>query len=204
MLLFYKGYALYFSTLPSVQNLTWQDIGAIFAVVAIVGGGILWISDKIFNLGKISQRLSGVENAIRDDLKPGLQNIADKLHEVALAVNANAVTTSNSPRILNDDGKKILNSSGIKKIVEDRFNTIIDKVRASNPENSYQAEMQVLKAVNAIALEPNMKNALEQGAFESGSTVSTVLFVGGIHIRDRVLAELGLRAEDIDLHAPQP
>jgi hypothetical protein len=109
------------------DTVNWQDAGAIAALFALVAGAVLWIANKIFKFGTISQRLSSVENAIKDDLKPGLQNIADKLHDIALSVNSNAVTQSNSPRILNPDGEKILRHSGVQKLMDDRFDDIVEK-----------------------------------------------------------------------------
>jgi hypothetical protein len=56
--------------------------------------------------------------------------------------------------------------------------------------------------VGQLGQDVALRNDLEQGAFESGSSVTTVLFVGAIYIRDRVLKELGLRPEDINTHDP--
>jgi hypothetical protein len=184
-------------------NLTWEDVGVLLSIIVVAGGILLWIANALFQFGVTSQRLKVVEDTIRDDVKPGLQKISDKLLDIALAVNGNSVTESHSPRMLNAFGNKILDSSGIKKITDDRLTAIIEKVKAAKPENSYQAEAQILKVVGEIRDEPEMKNILEQGAFEAETNVGTVLYVGGIYIRDRVLKEIGMRPEDIDLHIPK-
>jgi hypothetical protein len=110
---------------------------------------------------------------------------------------------SNSPRTLSDDGIKVLNNSGINAIVDDKYNFIVKQVKKIKPENPYQAELAVLDVVSHLVDDPVLKDAVEEGAFKSGYFVPSVLFVGGLYIRNRVLKELGFSVGDIDKHDPK-
>ena len=107
-----------------------------------------------------------------------------------------AFALSHSPRQLSPLGERVLKSSGIAKIVDDRFDQIVTKVREINPPNAFQAEQTVIDAVSDLRNDPALTGALENGAFQSGVDIDSVLLVGGIYIRDRILGALGLSTED--------
>lgn len=132
----------------------------------------------------------------RDDLTKRIDDLMKLLAQMGL-------TASASPRRLTEMGEKVLKDSGIDTIVDDKFDYIVKKVKAKNPENPYQAEQDVLSVVEDLSGDSTVRDAIERGAFNSGQIVSAVLFVGGIYIRDRVLQELGFDVNKIDDHTPQ-
>ena len=66
----------------------------------------------------------------------------------------------------------------------------------------FQETSSLIKIVRTLQANSDYKNLLENGAFESGSDVNTILFVGAIYIRDNVLSQLNFERADIDKHDP--
>jgi hypothetical protein len=111
------------------------------------------------------------------------------------------VATSNSPRALNEYGKKILNESGIKEIIEEKKGTLLPLVKAKGAKNAYDAEQAVLSVVEKLPEHcPDIVDRLKTGAFNTGATIDTVLLVGGLYLRDLIFPSLGFSVEEIDKH----
>lgn len=196
----------YFATLPSL----WIVIPAIGVVI----GGIAWAIKKIFKLGQFHHRFTALEKAVDEEIKPALETLKKTIEDVGkdlgnridnLMLNntSDKVTVSKSPRQLNDSGKRILTQSGIGEIVNSKFDALVDRVKAQKPQNAYQGEELILSAVEGLRSESELKNKIEDGAYKSGDSVETVLFVGGIYIRDKILEKLDLKPEDIDTTKPK-
>lgn len=184
----------------ALRAITYVGIGSIVGVV-------FWIGTKIFNLGQIIQRLTTVEADIKEvkkDVRKGNKDLIKRIDDLMLAFAQSSVTEAHSPRQLTTEGKRILKDSGIDTIVDDKFEYIVKEVRKRKPENAYQAERAIIDAVSRLADDATIKDAVEEGAFNSGSLTPVVLIVGATYIRDRVLKELGLSPEEIDKHAPKP
>jgi hypothetical protein len=75
-------------------------------------------------------------------------------------------------------------------------------VRELNPVNAYQAEQDIIKVVQRLVLDPKCQNSLEISAFQTSQSVSTILYVGAIYVRDKIIKEIGLDVLDIDKHDP--
>jgi hypothetical protein len=186
-------------------NINWTAAAVIVAIVIALFQGARFVLGKIFKLGEVSNRLTSVETNVTEmkkqlddgykELRGGINNILKMLAEKGLAA-------SDSPRKLTEDGRKVLTASGIDAIVDDKYDLIVERVGELKPENPYQAEQAVLDTVAALKNDPVLRDAIEEGAFKSGYFVDSVLFVGGLHIRDRVLKDLGFNIDDIDKHAP--
>lgn len=189
----------------------WETIGVLTAVFTAIAGVALWIGKKIFTSGQNTQRLNQAEvdiatldrdliaklneNNQRIDILSAhmdkrIEQLNRRIDKVLVAVVQKNATEANSPRQLNDEGKRILRESKIDQIVNEHFEQIVDIVRSNEPENAYQVEQFVVEAVQAIGDDPDIRPRVEEGAFQSGSLVVTVLYVGAIYIRDRVLEEL--------------
>jgi hypothetical protein len=177
-------------------------------VISYVGitailGVLIWIARRIFDLGKIVQRLDTVEKdvkSVKTEVKKTGKDLAERIDNLMLTIAQSGLTESHSPRQLTSEGERILKSSGINDVVDSKFNVIVSKVRSLNPENAYRAEKATIDVVRELGKDPTIKDAVEEGAFNSGSLVDVVLFVGAIYIRDRVLKELGFNSEEIDKH----
>jgi hypothetical protein len=180
----------------------WVAIGSIAAT--ILGALIL----LIFRSGKVMGKIEHVDADIHNlqgDIKridaqvskiSGIEQRLDSLWKSFFSV-------SRSPMQLNERGLKVLEESGIKKIVENRFDKIVADVKALNPQNAYEVQESITKIVEQYAQDDSLKDALQTGAFKSGVDIFTVLFSGSIYIRDRVLSALGFNVDDIDKYQPK-
>lgn len=188
------------------SKVDWDMWGVIIAVVVFV------VSVVVAAIGAY-HRLGTVEKAIADDIKPGLTGLdtkidtasadlgaridktterIDKVHDMILSLKLeqSGAVEGNSPRALTDKGQRILDESGIKEIVEAKLDKIVAAVRAKHPQNEYRTEQYVIETVREFAKDAALKDQIEEGAFNSGTTVDVVLFVGAIYIRDQVLAAI--------------
>lgn len=193
--------------------LNWTCIGIIVTVVI----GIIALT---FYFGKQHQKTEAIESDISNNVKPSIKNIGDKIDNSIIPslttissgvsylqgkmdkLSTSSVTSSQSPVVLNDKGKKILIDSGIDKIIENNYNDIITNIKSKNPINAYEAQELIINVVKDLINNTSLKNAIEIGAFSCGSDVQTVLYVGAINIRDKILTELNLYPKDIDTHDP--
>jgi hypothetical protein len=190
---------------PPAHNLV--DWGKIGVFVAIIIPGLGLVVTAMFAYF----RLGAVEKAIDNDIKPDIKSLRskidksntdlagriDKVHGILLSLklDQSGAVENNSPRVLTEKGERILEESGIKEIVEDKLGDIITTVKDRKPENAYRAEQCIIEYVRELAKDKDLKERIETGAFNSGTTVDVVLFVGAIYIRDQVLAALDLPSE---------
>lgn len=190
----------------NISNENWQLLGAIAGICVAIATTIWVIVKTIYSISSFIQRFKTVESnttTIADELKRLRTDLSTRIDNLADLSIQNRLSEAHSPRQLNDVGKKVLDDSGINSVVDDKFDYIVKKVRERNPENAYQAEQTILDTVEHLIDDPAIKDAVENGAFQSGQPIAAVLYVGGLYIRDRILKELGLEVKDIDIHDPK-
>lgn len=169
----------------------WIAVAAIVVPVfisIIVGLGIL-----IFRSGTIVQGIQTINKTI------------EPVPEIAARVEvlwSNQTTVSRSPMQLNEVGEKVLKQSNIRELTQKYYDDILVKIKDLNPPNPYQAQQILIDVVNAYKNVDEYKNKLETGAFNAGMDVDTVLLVGAIDIRDRIIKDIGFQIDDIDKHDP--
>lgn len=140
-------------------------------------------------------RLKAVEKSIDADIKPELKSLGGRIDKVltnvlALKLDQSGAVEGQSPRALTPKGERILNDSGIKELVDAKLGDIISEVKKKKPDNEYRIEQGVIESVRNLSNDATLKDTIEEGAFNSGTTVDVVLFVGAIYIRDQVIAAL--------------
>jgi len=137
-----------------------------------------------------------------DQMGPDLKEIREKFSGLETKVNtlwADKYATAHSPRRLNERGKEILIKSGIKELVETNRSRLLEMVRAKNPTNAYDAEQAIMTVMADFPKQfPDTVVHLKDGAFRSGVTIDTLLYVGGLHLRDEIFPDLGFTLEQID------
>jgi hypothetical protein len=184
----------------------WTIIGALTAVIVAVAGLIWLIIRAVFAAGTFMERFNNVETSlagIKRELHKLGADLSARIDNLANISIQESLSEAHSPRQLNGNGKKVLKNSGINTVVDDRFDQIVSEVQDKKPVNAYQAEQAVLEVVESLMDDAVVKDAVENGAFQSGHSIAAVLFVGGLYIRDKVLAKLGFVAKDIDRHMPK-
>lgn len=138
---------------------------------------------------------------ILDTLDVDVKSIRDRFIVVEERVKTlwkDEVAPANSPRQLNERGENILKGSGIKEIVESMKNEFLVILKEKNLKNPYDAEQYTLQVVNDLKKDNVIVEKLKSGAFSVGADIDTVLFVGGMHLRDLIFPDLGYSLDDLD------
>ena len=139
-----------------------------------------------------------MDNRIGPDLKDVRERFAVVEDKVKQLIEGK-YSLAHSPRQLNQQGEKILQTSGIKEIIEERKNDLLKLVKEKKASNAYDAEVVVLSIVQELPKHyPNIIDKLKDGAFKSGVEMDGLLFVGGIYLRNLIFAELGFPLTDLD------
>lgn len=162
----------------------------------ITGIGIPTIVIALIYIGRKLQVL--------DDLDKTVKSIYERFIKVEERVDTlwkDEVAPAHSPRKLNNYGNKILTESGIKEIIEEKREKLLELVKNSGAKNAYDVEREVLSVVEHLPEHcPDVVERLKNGAFKTGASVATVLLVGGLYLRDLIFPELGFSVDEIDGH----
>ncbi len=110
---------------------------------------------------------------------------------------------ASSPMKLNERGEKILKKSGIKEIIDTRLSEFFKTVKDKNPRNAYWVQENAINTIYKLRKESKLLPKLEESAYEAGSDVDAVLFVGGIYLRDIILPKFEFKLEEIDKYDPK-
>lgn len=106
---------------------------------------------------------------------------------------------TNSPRQLNERGTDILTKSGIKEIVDEKKDKLLEFVREKNAQNPYDAERAIEEVMNDLPkIYPELIDQLKNGAFIVGTDIAAVLFVGSIYLRNQIFDDLGFSLSLLD------
>lgn len=172
---------------------------------AIVGGvvGLITIGAIIFKggskFGKINESLDNIKATINNDIKPHVQTIP-VINDRVETLWTERVSQSNSPTVLNEKGEKILRESKIDEVLNLHYDTIVKNIQSREPKNAYQAQIFLIDTVKDLKNNEICREKLELAAFNSGVDTDTILYVGAIHIRDKVIQDLRFKLEDLDKH----
>jgi len=151
---------------------------------------------------RTDERIQIISRTISEELKPDVKDMREKFSGIETKVNAlwaDKYAPAHSPRQLNDRGNAILTGSGIKEIVDDKKSKLLTLIKAKNITNAYDAEQAVLTIMSELPIYyPDVVGKLKQGAFRMGVDIDTVLFIGGIYLRNLVFKDLGFSLEDLD------
>jgi len=162
--------------------------------VMLLAIGVAW--------GTFKTLVRGIKKVLEEEIKPDLKNIRERFAVVEDRVQTlwkDNVAPAHSPRKLNDYGRKILNESGIKEIIEGKRAKLFELVKEKEAKNAYDAEQAILSIVDELPKHcPDVIDRLKTGAFQTGASIETVLLVGGIYLRDLILPELGFSLDHID------
>lgn len=160
-----------------------------------------WISAILLgNTCELIARIDERTILMQDDLRDMKPKVDDMFPKVDILWK-DKVAPAHSPRNLNDYGITILNSSGIKEVIEEKKSVLLTLVKTLDAKNAYDAEQAVLSVVKELPKHcPDVIDRLKAGAFKTGANLDTVLLVGGIYLRDLIFPNLGFSVEEIDKH----
>lgn len=185
-----------------MENTSVIQIGTLQVVIGVivflVGIGIAW--------GTLKTLVAGMKKTLDEEIKPDLKDIRERFSATAGKVDTlwkDRYAPANSPRQLNDRGKEILNNSGIKELIEQKQNDLLEKLKIQETKNPYDAEKEILNLVVGLpSLYPDTLEQLKTGAFKTGVDINTLLLVGSYHLRDLIFEQLGFKLEDLDKPKP--
>ncbi len=170
----------------NMNTMTIQNIITLLGIPTIVAA-LIYIGRKL---------------QIWDTVQKTIDNIYERFIKVEERVNTlwkDEVAPAHSPRQLNDIGKKILDESGIKDIIDENKARLLSEVKALNPTNAYDAEQATINVVSELPKYcPDVIPRLKDGAFRVGQGTETVLLVGGFYLRDMIFGDLGFSLTDLD------
>lgn len=185
------------------------------AVVVTTIGGMLVMA---FRIGVFTQRLVSMERRMDsfEDRMDALERRMDALEkkvdsvlhilevlvrevsEMRVKVEIlwqHHISNARSPLSLNENGERILKSSGIDRLMQQRYMEILQRVRSLKPKNIYQVQEVLIKVCSEYKEDGLWRDQLEVAAFQSGCDVGTILYVGSLNIRDQVITDLGFNLE---------
>lgn len=148
--------------------------------------------EKVDQLEKVNaqQRLSTLEGTVAA--------IQTQLNNLQTNSPSNYIQ-ANSPKSLTDNGKVLLDESGMKQFIEDQFTTLLGSVqeKLSAKGEDYSAYDVQEAALEVVRDQANDKPFLpiKDYAFTKGLDLSNIQLVGGIYLRDKCLESLGF---DVD------
>lgn len=162
--------------------------------VVLVGMGIAW--------GTLRNSVKTVSTLLKDQIVPDLKDVRERFAVVEDRVDTlwkDKFAPAHSPRQLNERGTAILNTSGIKEIIERNREKLLGIIRKANATNPYDAEKVIIDTVAKLPEHcPEVIDDLKTGAFKSGADLDSVLYVGGIHLRNLIFNDLGFTLDDLD------
>ncbi len=175
---------------------------AIIAIASTLLIGIVastWILGV--KIGGINSTLESFKPAIGDvtRIKVSFGQMNVKVEELW----RERLSKSKSPIVLNETGRKVLETSKIGDSIMKYYQDILARVKAQSPENPFQAQESLIKIVASYKEIEECKPMLETAAFNSGFDVNSVLYVAALAIRDKIIEDLGFKRDDIDKHDPK-
>ncbi len=130
-----------------------------------------------------------------EGLKGDLKDVRSKVDDMSPKLDIlwkDKLASAHSRRRLNAYGEKVLKESGIKEIIDEKKKELFGLIKAKEAKNIYDAEENILSVVKRLPEQyPDIVNKLKTGAFNTGTDLDTVLYAGGIYLRDLILPDLG-------------
>lgn len=184
---------LIFATTGQNNTTDWLNLlipAAIGLVTAVLGtyGVLSRYREKVDQLEKIDaqKRLSALEGKFE-----ALQSQVGTLQQ-------NSPTNyvqAHSPTSLTENGQTLLDDSGIKKYVDDKFTVLLaatqNKLKPKGEDYSaYDVQLETLAVIKEQADEKDFIS-IKDFAFGKGIDLNNIQLVGGIYLRDKCLESLG-------------
>ncbi len=164
--------------------------------------GIPTMVGTLITVGRKLQILDSLNITVEQKMEPKLEKLVVEFEVLKNKMNIlwrSHVARSKSPRQLNDLGKKILRDSGIDRIVDQKRAELTKIIKEKNPTNSYDAEKIIVDVLMTLPqMFPEIIDQLKEGAFQTGSDIDTVLFVGSLYLRNLIFPELGFKIDGFD------
>lgn len=181
------------------DNHTWYTV-TVETVTIQIGAieSIVWIAVTVLGLGFAWGTLKNDIKNIKESINDFKKSIREHDQDIA-TIKGRLIADSHSPRQLNEFGRKVLNESGIKEIIESKKDSLREEVQQKHPTNPYDAERMIEQVVNEIPrAHPELLESIKTGAFNTGVDVDLVLLAGSLHLRNLIFKDLGFELDELD------
>jgi len=171
------------------------------SIIFNVDAKVLFIGTVVFFFALLGIIWKGKEE-IQKTIKESIGDFRDRFISMESKMEIlwkDEIAPSNSPRQLNNRGRNILNESGIKEIIDEKKSELLRLVKEKNPDNPYDANVVIEDIMNDLPKHyPEILANLKDGAFNTGSDISSILFAGSIYLRNEIFSDLGFSIDDLD------
>lgn len=154
-------------------------------------------ADNKETLDEVKKDYKSINRSIID-----IDKTTEKMKEKVDLLWKERIATSASPMILNKRGLKILNDSGIKNIIDEKIEDLHQQVKDKKPRNAYWVQEYTKTVLYKLRKNPDLLPELETSAYNSGEDIDTILFVGSLYLRDKILTKFHFKLDEIDKHDP--
>lgn len=118
------------------------------------------------------------------DMYPKVQEMFPKLNVLW----EQASGQHRSPLQPNEEGRYIIAKSGIHELVDAHLDALIVAIERQKPATAYDAQTAAKVAMSLLKKNSSLERTLKDRAYQAGSDVDMMLFVGSMHLRDLYLA----------------
>lgn len=202
---------------------TIEIICTVIGAVGVILGGIWFLFDKVFRIGKTSQRISSMEKNL-DEMKDAITKLPCGMHHEDITKiktilvekypkSYNVFSIKSSPRHLNDLGEKLYSKINGESFIIENKKVLFDYITNTRPLVALDVEQAANEACRSLLRTPAF-NRLKDFVYNEPSwelqdgtkydiSVNDLCFVIGIKLRDKYLAEVGLQASNESQNVPQ-
>jgi hypothetical protein len=146
--------------------------------LGILGGVILWAGYK--HLKPIKKSISRITNACIE-----IQSIFE---EKGIPLRHHLIEAPGSPLHPTEYGEKLIIESGLKKILDERKDFLIEELKKRVGENKTEYDVQEKARALLVELkESALMNPVKSYAYDNGINVDFILKAGGLWLRDDFL-----------------
>ena len=181
-------------------------ITIIFFVANLLIAGLVGFLSAVFTIGQYKQKVDTINDDVKD-IKGEIKEIRDKAVACETSLKEREpLTKRRSPSTLTDNGKKVLEDSGGKKFVDDKFTDLCDTVEKQNPKTAYDIQELSKTAISSVVLsvkDTDEFTTIKNYLFKAGFQIEDIEEVLAIYLRDKILEKKNLPVEDIDKDDPK-
>lgn len=155
-------------------------------------------------LGETKERIVRIEERTlhlqkdMDEIKPKVNEMYPKVlemfpkfMEMYPKVNvlwSQATSQHRSPLQPNEQGRYIMTKSRVNDLIDDRAKDLLKAIEDIKPTTAYDAQEAAKKVANTLKADPALVRTLKDAAYQAGTDIDSMLFVGSLHLRDLYLA----------------
>lgn len=112
------------------------------------------------------------------------------------------VFATQSPAMLTDKGKKLLEESGLKNYIDENKENFMDACSEKTDATAYEVQEHIFDLFGEHVFPEDLDRQLKEKAYEEGIGVELIRRIGAIYLRDLCLEEFGKELQDIDKTNP--